>query len=121
VSGGTGWSKGTWVIVLNDHEPETRVRFTLAHEIHHAVDGHWRDSLYPPLFNLSTRQRSELVANHFAACLLMPRLWVKRLYCDEGIQDISRLARRFGVSSDAMRRRLESLGLIDQAPRCLVA
>jgi len=121
VSGGTGWSKGTWVIVLNDHEPETRVRFTLAHEIHHAVDGHWRDSLYPPLFNLSTRQRSELVANHFAACLLMPRLWVKRLYCDEGIQDISRLARRFGVSTDAMRRRLESLGLIDKAPRCLVA
>jgi Zn-dependent peptidase ImmA (M78 family) len=120
-SGGTGWSKGTWVIVLNDSEPENRVRYSLCHELKHVIDGHWRDTLYPPLFNLTTRQRSELIANHFAACLLMPRVLVKRLYCDEGIQDTATLARCFGVSVDAMRRRLELLGLIDKAPRCLVA
>lgn len=120
VSGGNGWSKGTWLIVLNAQEPENRVRFSLCHELKHVLDGHWRDTLYPPYRDLSTRQRSELVSDHFAACLLMPAVWVKRLYCDEGIQQPERLARRFQVSSEAMRRRLEYLGLLDRAPRCLV-
>lgn len=42
----------------------------------------------------------------------MPRVWMKRAYFDEGIQDVPSLARLFGVSWVAMRVRLEQLGFI---------
>jgi hypothetical protein len=47
----------------------------------------------------------------------MPKAWVKALYCHEGIQQLSILARRFGVSQAAMRVRLMNLGLIEPTPR----
>jgi hypothetical protein len=42
----------------------------------------------------------------------MPRLWMKRAYYDERIQDVPSLARLFGVSWLAMRVRLEQLGFV---------
>ena len=53
-----------------------------------------------------------------AACLLMPKAWVRRLYFDHGLTDLRRLAHRFDVSQTAMRVRLESLGMIRQIRRC---
>lgn len=59
----------------------------------------------------------EQLCDYFAACLLMPRTWVKNAYAG-GTQEIPKLARLFDVSEPAMRVRLTSIGLIDPLPRC---
>ncbi len=87
----------------------------MAHELKHALDAPLAATLYAPRRNLSPHLQRERTANHFAACLLMPRSWVKRAYYDRGIRDVPALARRFQVSRDAMRVRLDVLGLTDEA------
>ena len=37
----------------------------------------------------------EQICDYFAGCLLMPRPWVKRVYCS-GVQDLPELAQTFG-------------------------
>ena len=118
VSGSVRWSKGLWVIALNRHEPAVRQRFSLAHELKHVLDAPFGETLYPGWRGLSSDDRSEQVANHFAACLLMPKAWVRRTYFNRGLTNLPRLAANFEVSQAAMRFRLESLGLIQPMVRC---
>lgn len=118
VSGSLRWSKGLWVIALNRNEPDVRQRFSLTHEAKHILDAPFGEMLYPAWRGMSGEDRSEQAANHFAACLLMPKAWVRRLYFDQRLTDLRRLAYRFDVSQTAMRVRLESLGMIRQIRRC---
>lgn len=120
-SGCVGWSKGRWLIVLNRDEPRTRQRFSCAHELHHILDAPFGDMLYPAWGGLSSAERAEQVADHFAACLLMPKAWVRRAFFNEGVSDPRTLAAHFDVSLPAMRVRLRSLGMIEGAIRCSVA
>ena len=117
-SGATQWSRGRWLIVLAGSEPPTRQRFSLAHEFKHALDHPFVDVLYPAGRGRSTGEQAERVCDYFAACLLMPKAWVKRAFCDEGIQDLVQLARRFRVSPMAMEVRLLQIGLIIPRTRC---
>lgn len=117
-AGATQWSHGRWLILLNSGEASTRQRFSLAHEFKHVLDHPFIAVLYPAMRGLPSLERRERVCDHFAACLLMPRPWVKRLFCDEGVQDVRRLAYRFGVSPQAMRYRLNLIGLVEPAGRC---
>lgn len=116
VSGSTHWLSGRWLITINASEPAARQRFTLAHELKHVIDHRHRDLLYAATPTLSTHLQGEYAADNFAACLLMPRRWVKRAWGD-GYQRISQLSRMFDVSPQAMRVRLERLGLMDAADR----
>ncbi len=68
--------------------------------------------------------RREIDANRFAAGLLMPEEWVyeafKELILGAAPKDTTEdfvvaLARRFEVSSEAMRYRLVNLGILDTA------
>lgn len=118
VSGSVCWSKGLWVIALNRHEPAVRQRFSLAHELKHVLDAPFGDDLYPEWRGLGAGERAEQVANHFAACLLMPKAWVRRSYFDHGVTSLPRIASRFEVSQTAMRYRLESLGMVGSIVRC---
>jgi hypothetical protein len=117
VSGYADWRSGQWYIVLNGSEPLVRQRFSLMHEFKHVLDhpfvsfAYFDDRAQPSKF-------AEQVCDSFAANVLMPRAWVKAAYCNEGVQELSALARRFGVSQMAMRVRLLQLGLSDPAPRC---
>jgi Zn-dependent peptidase ImmA (M78 family) len=121
VSGLFRWHRGRYLIVLDGSErPAGRVRFSLAHEFKHAVDWPFAATLYPALPGMTSRERQEQVCDHFAACLLMPRSWVKRAWC-QGVQEVSRLSRRFGVSPTAMRVRLHVLGLTERTRRCSTA
>jgi len=117
VSGSTHWNGQYWVITLNASEPIVRQRFSLMHEFKHIIDHTTRQQLYGNGGDSASAQRAERVADYFAACLLMPKRWVKR-YWGEGIQTMTGLADRFGVSTQAMRYRLLQLGLIDTPPRC---
>lgn len=116
-SGFTTWERGAWRIGINRSEPAVRQRFTLAHELKHVLDASHEDAVYGHLPKGPSRDRHvEAVCDHFAACLLMPRAWVKRLW-GEGIQDLSLLARHFDVSQAAMHIRLQNLGLVEPQPR----
>lgn len=120
-SGCVGWSKGRWVIALNRDESPVRQRFSLMHEAKHLLDAPFGDVLYPAWGGMSTKDRSEQVADHFAACLLMPKQWVRSAFFNEGVSEPRRLAARFDVSQPAMRVRLSSLGMLQGTFRCSVA
>ncbi len=117
VSGLTNWFKPRWLILLNGDEPAVRRRFSLMHEFKHILDHGGISYLYPSTMSLDSERRAELVADYFAACLLMPKGLVKRRYC-QGQQRVSELAAEFGVSPVAMRYRLQQLGLVDSYRRC---
>lgn len=117
-SGLSQWSGGSWRIMVNGSEPPLRQRFTLAHEFKHVLDHPFIDHCYPDVVGTRGHERPEQICDYFAGCLLMPKTWVTKAYCDDGIQELRLLARRFAVSQMAMRVRLLQLGLIEPEPRC---
>jgi hypothetical protein len=118
MSGYTAWSRSHWLIVLNGGESPLRQRFSLAHEFKHILDHPFIDAAYTRLPGPPTSDWSERICDYFAGCVLMPKAWVKNVYCNQGVQDLPTLARRFAVSQAAMRVRLLQLGLVEQGPRC---
>jgi hypothetical protein len=111
-SGVTFWDNRAklWRIWLRAHDAPVRQRFSLAHELKHVIDNDVIAFAYPALGTRSSRQRAELICDYFAACLLMPRPWIKRAWVS-GVQQLDDLADLFGVSTEAMARRLSDLGL----------
>ncbi|MDQ1249480.1 MAG: hypothetical protein QG597_3855 [Actinomycetota bacterium] len=103
------WSAGRWLILLNERDSRGRRRWSLAHEIKHILDHPLEQVLYPGRMGRDLAERS---CEYFAACLLMPAPWLRRIWAS-GVRDIPLLARRFGVTRAAMYLRLLQLGLID--------
>jgi transcriptional regulator with XRE-family HTH domain len=104
-----------FVIAVNEGHSTKRRRFSVAHEVGHAVlrheaayyleykvEDHWE----PPGYSYF----DEREANAFAAALLMDERWVREDYA-AGLRDIQKLARRYAVSAEAMGFRLVNLGL----------
>ena len=111
VSGMTYWNKTHWDIAVRKGDSSTRRRFTLAHEFKHIIDHPHIDTLYPDLnVSATTGKRVEAICDYFAACLLMPALWVQREW-ERGVHDAAVLARIFKVSPAAMKIRLAYLNL----------
>lgn len=96
-SGYANWFKPTWVIYLNAHEPLVRQRFSLFHELKHVLDHTYIDGCYPATRTTSTEKRAEQIADYFAACVLMPKRFVRSAFF-EGQRDVDELAATFGVS-----------------------
>lgn len=117
-SGATQWSKGRWLIVINGSETSGCQRMSIGHELKHIIDAPFSDSLYPPLHGQSTYDRWEQICDYFAVSLLMPTEWVRKVYLDEGIHDLRRLAQRFDVPLRAMQFRLAGLGLVEPPIHC---
>jgi Zn-dependent peptidase ImmA (M78 family) len=100
-----------------DH-PETRQRFTVAHEIGHLILH--ADRAEPAEGGVYTRKDYDLdsknpieeQANGYAAKLLMPRPKVRGLVQEWGL-DLKRLAKAFNVSPTAMRNQLNNMGMVD--------
>jgi Zn-dependent peptidase ImmA (M78 family) len=102
-------------VFINSLDSVNRQRFSCAHEIGHYSkrasgrdDDEWgyidrRD----PIASRGT-EPEEIFANQFAAALLMPEPCIRKLSDD---LDPTALAVRFGVSLDAMRFRLDNLGI----------
>ena len=107
------WSHGRWLILLNGAETRGRQRFSLAHELKHILDHPFVTILYPGRLELA-----EQVCDYFAACLLMPRRWLKQAWA-EGVRDQHMLSRRFGVTPQAVKVRLLQVGLIEPTAWCL--
>ena len=110
--------EGGAVIGVNSDHPETRQRFTMAHELGHYLLGHHeRAGDYDDRFHFDLTEgtppgfdwRAERSANDFAADLLMPRRLIAAEF--KKSQDPTTLATRFNVSQVAMGFRLVNLGL----------
>jgi predicted transcriptional regulator len=111
-SGRAQWSGAAWVLLVDAKEAKVRQRYSLAHELAHVIWHPLSAEALPDTKRSSASERIETACEYFAACLLMPRVWMKRAYFDEGIQDVPSLARLFAVSWLAMRVRLEQLGFV---------
>lgn len=108
-SGLSYWNGREWIIVLHPDDSAARQRYTLLHEFKHIVDHGVARRLY------RSRWEAERVADYFAACALMPKPDLKRVFCTI-TQDVAALAEHFGVSRRAVHIRLEQTGLVDPAP-----
>lgn len=116
VSGFSQWSRGRWLIGINQDDAPVRRRFTLAHEFKHVLDHPFIDGAYVDRKGRPSEARAEAICDYFAACLLMPRPWVKQAWVG-GIQDQRALAQLFGVSEAAMALRLRQLGITTERRR----
>lgn len=113
LSGAISWRRGTWRMLINGNESRGRQAFSRAHELKHILDHPLTEAIYRPSRFGSAEQAAERAADYFAACLLMPKAWLKRCFYDEGFRESPVLARRFGVSAPAMRYRFDQLGLLE--------
>ena len=101
-------------ILLNPNEPNSRKRFTLAHEIGHIVlkhqgDGEKRTVDKREDMEKMSKSPKEYAADAFAAELLMPaeeftKYWIQ-------CANIFQLAEMFFVSKQAALIRIENLGI----------
>lgn len=113
LSGAVTWTGGRYVILVNRDEAWVRQRFSLAHEFKHLLDLPAADVLYRNRGVLTAERQRERAADYFAACLLMPKTLMRRAFYNEGSRDERALARRFQVSVQAMRIRIEQLRLFE--------
>ena len=117
-SGSAHWEAGRWIITLNGSESYARRRFSLMHEFKHVLDHTTKQYLYGDVEDdPDAAARSERVAYHFAACLLMPKRWLKSQWFASG-QKLVPLAMRLHVSTQALSVRLWHLGLAPETVRC---
>lgn len=102
-----GGSSG-FSILVNAAEPFTRKRFTVAHELAHFilhrsdVNGELQDDTF---YRSRLSDKQEREANQLAAEILMPMDSVQQII-QSGIRDLSQLASKFAVSTQAMTIRL---------------
>lgn len=104
-------------ILVNSNNPETRRRFTMAHEFaHYQLHRNEIDNLpidEKILFRDDNRDSREYAANEYAASILMPESEFLSMLDEElnGTFDSSKLAERFHVSKAAVEFRARNLGL----------
>lgn len=100
--------EGEKVIIVNPEDSFARQRFTVAHELGHAILDDCGIHERNP--NLREYRQKEALANRFAAELLMPERQVRE--ANQLGMDLEQMAEQFGVSQTAMRIRLERLGIL---------
>lgn len=115
-------------IFIQKDNHENRKRFTIGHEIGHFYLKHQSENdehiIVDKGYYISQRgpkasegvDQKEIEANQFAACLLMPSKTLEKKVEELGFplfdQDVSQLAKDFGVSEQAITIRLSTLGLL---------
>ena len=114
VWGATYWDKNrqAWIIQLSRAEPPSHRRFILAHEYKHIIDHGRQDQLYRGTKRVSPTAQAEQAADYFAACLLVPRQFLKSAWA-EGIRTTGELADMFRVSEYTIGNRLRQTRLAD--------
>lgn len=111
-------------IAINSSHHINRQRFTLAHEIGHFklhLSNKEKETIFVDKRFFRNKESSkgstriEIEANAFAACLLMPKIFMKKSIKNTVISDIDvfKLALQYEVSEQAMTLRLVKLGYIE--------
>lgn len=100
-----------WTITVNKLHHPLRKRYTIAHEmahyfLHRNEEIYFEDQIF---FRGLERSAMEWEANKFASEILMPETEFKRLL-SEGTKGVEDLAKKFEVSTLALRIRAKDLG-----------
>ncbi|MCM2349690.1 MAG: XRE family transcriptional regulator [Bacteriovoracaceae bacterium] len=109
-------------ILLNSNQPESRIRFSLAHEVAHFYLGHYKEETIG-VSELGRRfSQIEKDADDFASELLMPTKYIHEEFNKLGVnklsaQDVYVLSENFIVSFQAMLIKLQTLGYISQSQK----
>jgi hypothetical protein len=118
-----------WIIVVNNEHASVRQRFTIAHELGHLLLHRYSQPHADTGFKVRFRDensstgsiREEIEANQFAAELLMPESWLLSRFVsmnfdydleemdEEQREELKKLAREFGVSTQSLAFRLANL------------
>jgi len=105
-------------IAINSNHPEERRRWSLAHDYGHFLTYRQKATVFIEN-GYQRKPESERVADEFANCFLMPRNGITRRFNDirrtkDKITpgDLCILAHYYGVSVEALTRRLEDLSLL---------
>jgi len=103
-----------WIMQLNARDHRRHRRYTMFHEAFHIA---YR--IINPAFKeteLSHISFNEVLADHFATCLLMRKEWIEE--CWPRVQGLGGMADIFDVPIRQMRKRLSQLGLLQKASDC---
>ncbi len=111
---------GVPVIRFNPYDNERRQRFTIAHELGHVLQRHVQPGGRMHRDPKRDYQRMgetpmEREANEFAAQLLMPESVLK--LAARTLRSSQRLAAEFNVSTEAMKYRLQNIGILLRDPQ----
>ena len=100
-----------WIMRVNKKHHPHRQRYTIAHELGHYCLHRHQESIFEDVifFRGLKPTETEWQANQFASEILMPDYEFSKAI-EEGITDIEQLAKRFCVSSMAVRVRAKQLG-----------
>jgi Zn-dependent peptidase ImmA (M78 family) len=128
VSGFLYWDNAQAVIGVNTHHAPVRQNFTMAHELGHFllhdqeqlhIDHEFRVRLRDDVSSQGTDE-AEREANFFAASLLIPKRFLEKDLESEQFVDmfddylVTDLARKYGVSTQALAIRMQTLGYIQE-------
>lgn len=120
ISGGLHRTTAGPIIGVNAAHHPNRQRFTIAHEIGHAILHLEEDRFVDRVYRRDHRSREavdpvEIEANKFAAALLMPEDFLRRDITQQALplrsETVEQLARQYQVSQQAMTLRLDNLGV----------
>ena len=107
-------------VMVNGNHPTTRQAWSLAHEYAHYLTNRYQSEV-TVLIEYERKPRTEQFADHFAASFLMPAPGIRRRFnlivqsrTDFSVADLCVMADQYGVSVEAMTRRLERLGCLPQ-------
>ena len=118
IAGACWRAGGRTVLWVNGAQALVRRRFTLAHELGHVCCGHEAPAVDTPhTLSAAARDPQEVQANAFAAELLAPRAGVEAELAggEPALDDVVRIAARFGISAPAALNRCRTLGLVRPA------
>lgn len=113
------------IVAINVHHHENRQRFSIAHELGHYLMHQGEPTVFVDDYLVHFRagksdkiyDTREKEANIFAASLLMPKTFLQADLKDKPIdisddESVRALARRYGVSVQALTIRLANLGFV---------
>ena len=99
-----------WVVQLNSKDTPARKRFTLYHEIFHILAHCKATPVFKKTSSRSDGSFNELLADHFAAILLMPEKQVRERWAE--VKDVNQMATMFDVPRSVVWFALKHLSLV---------
>lgn len=99
-----------WLVQLNSNDPRPRKRFTLYHEIFHILAHCKATPVFKKTSSSPEGSFNELLADHFAANILMPERQVKMVWPE--VQDLDQMATIFDVPKSVVWFALKQLRFV---------
>jgi hypothetical protein len=99
-----------WVIQLNSNDTSARKRFTMYHEIFHILAHCEATPVFKKKSSSPEGSFNELLADHFAAIILMPEEQVREKWAE--VKDINQMAAMFDVPRSVVWFALKHLSLV---------